>query len=127
MRDSQDPIVLEMYTEVTRLKQVIRQIEGKEIPLPIPITLVSVMVAIVWEFIAFKWISFGDPIHKYGTIPFLLIVLISYFDPDNISPLGWVYIRVRRWIRPFRRVINRGVPQKGFVREYQQQTYIYWK
>ncbi len=124
--ERQEPIVLEMYTEISRLKQVIRHFEGVPIPLPIPITLSSVVIAVIWELVSFYWIPFGDPVTKYVIIPLLLIVLVSYFEPENIHPMQWVYAYIRRWIRPFRRVVNRAVPHKRFWREYRQQTYIHY-
>jgi hypothetical protein len=123
-RDRQEPILLEMYTEVTRMKQVFRHVEGIPIPLPVPPTLTGISVAIGWEIVMFKWVPWGDPLLKYLFVPFVLASFISYFEPDNINPFQWLYAHIRKQIRPIRRIGNRAVPRIGYRKEYRQQTII---
>ena len=124
MSQEKEPIVMDMYAEVGRLKQVFRHFEGIPIPLPVPATITGIASAIIWEIVAFKWIPWGDPFTKYLIIPIILATLISYLEPEQVSPIAWVYAYIRKGIRPTRRVVNRPIPRVGHIKEYKQYTII---
>lgn len=118
MSQDQKPFVLPMYTEITRLKQVFRHIEGVPIPLPVPVTVSGIMTGIMWIVLVAKWIPWVDPLTKYVFFPIILVCVISYFEPEGMSPFSWIYAKIRSFIRPQRRIINRSVPQIGYLKEY---------
>lgn len=115
--------MVDMYTEVTRLKQVFRHIQGIPIPFPIPITLSSLMGGVVW-ILAMLHVPGGDPFMKFLFTPMILVSVLSYLEPDQVSPWGWMYAYIRKWVRPRKRVINRSVPPIGYQIEYRQYSIV---
>jgi hypothetical protein len=118
-----DHIVWPMYTDVNRLKQVFRHIEGISIPLPIPITITAICVGVLSILLALL-IPWGEPLTKYVFMPLVLMCVVSYIEPDQVSPIAWVYGHIRRWIKPRRRVMNRAVPSLGYGRIFVQYSVI---
>ncbi|SHF23344.1 hypothetical protein SAMN05444392_11162 [Seinonella peptonophila] len=116
-------MMLSLYTEVNRLKQTFRHIEGIPIPLPVPITLSGIVVGVLYILLALQ-VPWGDPITKYFFLPLVIVCVVSYVEPDYMNPLSWLYTHIRCMIRPNRRVINRSVPPIGYQKEYRQPTII---
>lgn len=113
-----------MYTKVSRIKQLIRHITGIPYEFPIPFTITGFAFLFICPIAMYLWVPIGSPLLKFVFIPIAGAMLISYFEPETIHPFAWVYAHVRRRIRPVRRVINRPVPRKGWIKEYRQPTIL---
>lgn len=115
--------LLDMYSEVTKAKRMIRHIE--RLPLPFPMTYGAMATAIVLEVIMFKWVPFGNPLVKYIIIPLGSAAFISHFEPEGINLFQQVFRRLRKRFRPKKRVVNTPVAIKGTQKVYQQITYLH--
>ncbi len=120
----QEPLVLDMYTEVSRIKPVFRHFEGVPLPLPVPVTVTGIISAVSWVIVSFYFFPNGDPLTNYILVPVILASAISYFEPEFITPIQWGYAYIRKWIKPTRRIINRSVPPIGYKKVYKQYTII---
>lgn len=116
-------LTLDMYTEVNRLKQTFRHIEGIPIPLPVPLTISGMLAGVLYVLLALQ-VPWGEPITKYLLLPLMIVCMVSYIEPDHMSSLAWIYAYLRRIVRPNRRVLNRAVPPLGYQQEYRQPTII---
>lgn len=122
--EEQQPHRLHMYTKATRIKQVIRHI-FPNVPFPIPVTISGFILGGLF----FMILTFFN-IFDVFTRVFVFIAttsLLSYFEPENIHPLAWIYAVIRRKLRPIRRVGNRAVPKIGWRTEYHQQTIVHYR
>lgn len=121
--EEQQPYRLKMYIKATKVKQVIRHIIPN-VPFPIPVTITAFLSGVVL-LIALTKLNIFDVFSRL----FVFVTAISiftYLEPKNIHPFAWLYAIIRKKTRPVRRVVNRSVPRKGWVKEYKQQT-IVWK
>jgi len=146
----QQPLRLPMYNRAARRKQLIRHITGIPFEFPVPLTFTGFSLLIIipflmykWvpagdplfkyvvapfvPFLMYKWVPAGDPLFKYVVAPFAAATIVSYLEPESISPWQWAYAHIRKRLRPARRVVNRPVPRKGWVKEYIYQTYVHQK
>jgi hypothetical protein len=123
----QQPLRLPMYNRAARRKQLIRHITGIPFEFPVPLTFTGFSLLIIIPFLMYKWVPAGDPLFKYVVAPFAAATIVSYLEPESISPWQWAYAHIRKRLRPARRVVNRPVPRKGWVKEYIYQTYVHQK
>ncbi len=104
----EEPDQLDMYTDVNRLKQVFRQIEGFRIPFPATIT--GVTVGVLVGVVLFRYAP-AFPYH-YAVklfVPLLVAGIISNYEPNHMPPLLALYVRITSYLEPDHRVVNRPV------------------
>jgi len=101
-----EPVELDMYTDVLKIKKLIHHI--KKIPLPFPMTTLGLITGFALEWAAF-YIQGVDPITKHVFIPLTAAGFITYHEPDGINLFQVIYAYSRQYFRKKRRVVNRAV------------------